>query len=94
MSTVSIEAIRQRVRGFLAENFYVPDLAKLEDGASLVERGIVDSTGILEVLGFIETTFEIHVEDAEAIPSNLDSIANIVAFVGRKLALPGSAVPA
>lgn len=79
------ELIRERVRAFLAENFYVPDMAKLEDDGSLVEQGIVDSTGILEVIGFLETTFEISVEDAEAIPANLDSVRNIVAFIGRKL---------
>lgn len=79
------ELIRERVRAFLAENFYVPDMARLADDGSLVEQGIVDSTGILEVIGFLETTFEISVEDAEAIPANLDSIRNIVAFIGRKL---------
>lgn len=79
-------AVRDRVRGFIAENFYVPDMAALADDQSLVESGIVDSTGILEVLAFLEGTFEIQVEDAEAVPANLDTVANIVAFVGRKLA--------
>lgn len=79
------DTLRDRVRAFIAENFYVPDMAKLADESSLVELGIVDSTGILEVLGFLETTFDIQVEDSEAIPANLDSIRNIVAFVGRKL---------
>lgn len=86
MSAANPEVIRERVRRFIAENFYVPDMETLADDASLVETGIVDSTGILEVLAFIEGTFEITVADTEAVPANLDSIGNIVAFVGRKLA--------
>jgi acyl carrier protein len=85
MTTLLPQAIRERVRAFVAENFYVPDMAALADHSSLVELGIVDSTGILEVIAFLESTFEIQVEDAEAVPANLDSIHNIVAFVGRKL---------
>jgi acyl carrier protein len=76
--------IRERVRGFIAENFYVPDAAELEDQTSLVERGIVDSTGVLEVLAFIEREFAIEVDDAEVVPQNLDSIQNIAAFIERK----------
>jgi acyl carrier protein len=85
MTTVLPQTIRERVRAFIAENFYVPDMAALADDGSLVELGIVDSTGILEVIAFLESTFEIQIEDAEAVPANLDSIRNIVAFVGRKL---------
>ncbi len=93
MSALLPEVIRERVRGFIAENFYVPDMARLADESSLVESGIVDSTGILEVLSFIESTFEITVEDAEAIPANLDSIRNIVAFVSKKVAARAAEVP-
>lgn len=92
MSGMAESAIRERVRAFIGENFYVPDMAKLGDGQSLVETGIVDSTGILEVLSFIEEQLHVEVADAEAIPANLDSIQNIVAFVGRKLAVPEEAV--
>lgn len=86
MTAMSPEMIREKVRGFIAESFYVPEMDKLSDQSSLVESGIVDSTGILEVLAFIEGTFGIQIEDAEAIPQNLDSIQNIVTFVGKKLA--------
>lgn len=81
-------SLRDRVRAFVGENFYVPDLAKLDDEGSLVESGIVDSTGILEVISFLEEEFHIQVENTEAVPANLDSIRNIVAFVGRKIAQP------
>jgi acyl carrier protein len=59
----------------------------LVDDESMLEKGIIDSTGVLELVAFIESTFEIKVEDEELIPENLDSIKNIVSFLGKKLAL-------
>ena len=84
MSRTPSNEVLARVRGFIVSNFYVPETQKLSDDESLVEGGIVDSTGILEVIAFIERDFDLHVEDAEAIPANLDSIKNIVAFVAAK----------
>jgi acyl carrier protein len=84
--------VRARVKSFVTSNFYVPDPGALADASSLIESGIVDSTGILEVIAFIEEQFEIHIEDAEMVPKNLESVDNITAFVDRKLAaLPPSA---
>lgn len=76
--------IKQQVRAFVASNFYVADPAMLLDGASLLDRGIIDSTGVLEVISFIEETFGITVEDSELLPENLDSIERIASFVVRK----------
>ena len=76
------------VRQFIAGSFYVPDPAALDDGASLLDQGIIDSTGVLVLTRFLEDSFGVTVEDAEMIPENLDSVARIVAFVGRKQA-PG-----
>jgi acyl carrier protein len=76
--------ITERVRSFITENFYVDDDAALSDDASLLEHGIVDSTGVLEVIAFIEDELEVTVEDSEMRPENLDSIANIATFVARK----------
>lgn len=78
--------IADKVRQFIKENFYAASSSDLTDDASLLDLGIVDSTGILEVVAFIEEAFEITVDDAEMLPENLDSIQNIVAFVGRKTA--------
>jgi acyl carrier protein len=75
---------KTRVRQFITSNFYVPDAAALADEASLLDQGIIDSTGVLELIGFLEDSFGVNVEDAEMIPENLDSVARIVAFVGRK----------
>lgn len=73
------------IREFIARNFYVPDQTVLTDEASLLDRGIIDSTGVLELIGFLEDTFSIKVEDAEMIPENLDSIGRIAAFVAKKV---------
>jgi acyl carrier protein len=77
--------IKQQIREFITSNFYVPDPAALDDKSSLLDRGIIDSTGVLEVIGFIEETFGIKVEDREMLPENLDSVERIVAYVSRKL---------
>lgn len=76
--------IKEKVRGFVTTNFYVPNPAELKDDDSLLDRGIIDSTGVLEVIGFLEDTFSITVADEEMLPENLDSITNISAFVARK----------
>jgi acyl carrier protein len=56
----------------------------LEVDTSLLDQGIIDSTGVLEVIGFIEETFGITVEDSELLPENLDSIQGIAQYVVRK----------
>ena len=78
--------IRSRVVQFVTTNFYVADGASVDDEASLLDQGIVDSTGVLEVITFLEEEFGIKIEDAEMIPDNLDTIGNITAFVTRKRA--------
>jgi acyl carrier protein len=74
----------EQIRGFLASNFYISDPGLLEDSTSLLDKGIIDSTGVLEVIGFLEETFGITVEDSELLPENLDSIQGIAHFVTRK----------
>ena len=76
--------IKEQVRAFVTTNFYVADPAALEDNASLLDRGIIDSTGVLEVIFYIEDSFGIAVEDSEMWPDNLDSIERIANFIARK----------
>jgi acyl carrier protein len=76
--------LKNRLREFVTSNFYVADPASLDAQASLLELGIIDSTGVLEVIAFIEESFDISVDDAEMLPENLDSIERIAAFVTRK----------
>jgi acyl carrier protein len=78
--------IKQAIRTFINHNFYVTAGFEANDRASLRELGIVDSTGVLEVILFLEDAFKITVEDAEILPENLDSIEAIAHFVERKRA--------
>jgi acyl carrier protein len=80
--------LKKQVRDFVTANFYVADPASLEDRTSLLDHGIIDSTGVLEVIMFVESTFGVTVEDSEMLPENLDSIERIAAFVARKTSQP------
>lgn len=80
---------RTEVRQFILTNFYVPPGETLEDSASLLDSGLVDSTGILEVISFIESHFGIKVADSEMLPENLDSVTRITRYVERKKAPQG-----
>ena len=78
--------IKTRVRTFIADNFdYRADASLLSETASLMESGLIDSMGVLELITFLESEFDIHVSDDEVLPENLDSISAIVALVDRKL---------
>ena len=79
-----LDTHRRQVREFLLSNFYVAEANSLEIDTSLLDQGIIDSTGVLEVIGFIEETFGITVEDSELLPENLDSIEGIAQFIMRK----------
>jgi acyl carrier protein len=76
--------IAGKVRTFITSNFYVPVPAELGDETSLLDSGVVDSTGVLEVISFLENEFGIEVADEEMLPDNLDSIAKIAAYVQKK----------
>lgn len=85
------EHIEQEVREFLRENFPLSaDEVVLAPDASLIEVGVIDSTGVLELIGFIEERYEIEVRDEEVLPENLDSIASITRFVGGKVGASAS----
>jgi acyl carrier protein len=77
--------IRQ-VRQYIVENFlFSEDVSLLDPDDSFLERGIVDSTGMLEVILFLEETFGIVVADDEMVPGNLDSAGRIASFLKRKM---------
>jgi acyl carrier protein len=76
----------ESVRTFIVTNFYVPETITLGDDTSLLELGIVDSTGVLEVTAFLESEYGIEVADDEFVPANMDSIKAIAAFVETKAA--------
>jgi acyl carrier protein len=74
----------ESVRKFVVENFLFGDGSGLEEGTSFLDSGIIDSTGILELVTYLEEAFEVTVEDDEIVPENLGSIANIASYLKRK----------
>jgi acyl carrier protein len=79
-----VSDVRQQVRAFIRENFMVAPTLELDDADSLLQLQIVDSTGFLELIHFIEATFAVPVADDEMVPENLETIDNIVQFIDRK----------
>lgn len=76
--------MKSKIRAFIVENYLFGDDDGLEESTSFLDEGIVDSTGILELINFISEEFCITIEDEELVPENLDSINNVTAFIGRK----------
>ena len=79
------QKIEADIRAFIKENFlYCDNADSLAGDVSMIEEGMIDSTGALELVGFLESHFGISIQDAEIIPENLDSIDALVAFVSNK----------
>ena len=77
--------MQQQIRSFILSSFlFSDDESKLKNNDSLLEQGIMDSTGVLELVGFLESQFGIKVADDELLPENLDSVDQIAAFIARK----------
>jgi acyl carrier protein len=76
---------KQAIREFVIENFLFGEANGLKDDTSFLEEGIVDSTGILELVTYLEDEFSITVDDDELIPENLDSIDNVANYLQSKI---------
>jgi len=78
-------AIRERLREFIAEAFLLGDGINFNDETSLLQNGILDSTGVLELVLHLEQMYGMRIADEEIIPENLDSIERLCSFVQSKL---------
>jgi acyl carrier protein len=78
--------MKDKIRAFIVENFLFGKADGLRYDSSFLDEGIIDSTGILELVSFLEEEYKMSVEDEELVPENLDSINNVVAFLERKTA--------
>ncbi len=77
--------IKETIKGFVIENFmFGSDQKEIGDDESFLESGIIDSTGVLEVVGFIEDEFDIEVLDEELIPDNFDTLTKLTTYVTNK----------
>ena len=76
---------RTELREFIVDNFMMgTDPNELSDSGSLLDLGIIDSTGVLELVGFLEEKYSIKVEDSDLVPENLDSIDNLTKYIQGK----------
>ena len=85
MKATDIKTMRQEIRQFILEAFLFGDESDpFTDSDSFMQKGIIDSTGVLELTSFLEEKYGITVQDEEMVPENLDSIDNLVKFLERK----------
>lgn len=75
---------KTKIRNFIVENFLFGDANGLADDTSFLREGIIDSTGILELVAFLENEFPITVDDEELVPENLDSINSLAIYLEKK----------
>ena len=85
MAPITETDIRAKLREFMKNNFLLGNDANLKDDDSFMNKGIVDSTGILEVVSFVEEAFAIKVADEDLLPDNLDSINNLIKYVTSRI---------
>lgn len=85
-------SLQEDIRSFIVENFLFGEEAGLSDDSSFVKEGIVDSTGILQLVSFIQEQYQIEVEDEDLTPENLDSVCRVTSFIQgkRRLGLDGA----
>ena len=81
-----MEELRAQLRQFIEDTFLMGVREPLADDASFLEHHVLDSTGFLELIAFLEDRYAIKIADDEMVPENLDSLDSLVAFVGRKRA--------
>lgn len=87
MAALEAGAVARAVTTFIVDNFLFGNAAEAPTpSASFMETGLIDSTGVLELVAFVESTYGIKVGDDELVPEHLDSVANLAAFVVRKAA--------
>ena len=79
------QTIEATISEFVQETFLIGQREALADDASFLEKGIIDSTGVLELVSFVEQTFGFSIGDEDLTPDNLDSINKVAAFIRRRL---------
>ncbi|MEI6267268.1 MAG: acyl carrier protein [Methylococcaceae bacterium] len=77
--------MKKTIRKYILENLlFTDDESTLQDDESFLDGGIIDSTGVMEIILFIEESFGFRVNDDEMLPANLDSVNNLATFIQRK----------
>jgi len=81
-----MQDVKNKVRQFLRDNLVMGGDVAIADGTSFMEAHILDSTGFIELITFVEETFGVAVDEEEMLPENFDSLANIDGYLARKRA--------
>ena len=82
---LEMSGVKNALRKLILEDYlFTDDESALSDNTSFLEEGILDSMGILEIIMFLDDNFDVKVADDEMVPENLDSIANLMAYIQRK----------
>ena len=82
---VAANTLAQQIREFIVENFLYGQDRTFKDDDSFLDEGIVDSTGVLQLVSHLGETYGVTIEDEDLVPENMDSINNVVAYLSRKL---------
>ncbi len=82
---VAVDVVREQIRDFLTVNFLYGEDTPLDDNASLMAQGVLDSTGVLELVLFVEETYGISVDEDDLQPEHFDSIASLTRYVGERI---------
>ena len=77
--------VLETVKTYVVENFLFGDDSRIGPATDFLENGILDSTGVLELVGFLEEKFGIQVEDDELVPDNMNSLEKITLYVSKKI---------
>jgi len=80
-----MDKTKEKIRAFMIENFLFGEDNDLKDDTSFLEEGIIDSTGVLELIEYLEEEFNLQIDDEDLIPENLDSLNNLEHFIARLL---------
>jgi acyl carrier protein len=88
-----VSQVKSEIQEFIVERFLLGNGTGLSAAQSLLDTGVMDSTGVMELVLFLEESYSIKVHDTELVPENLDSIDRIAAFVARKIQLVAGAKP-
>lgn len=77
--------IKNKVNKFIVQNFLFGEKGDLEDDTSFLENGIIDSTGILELIDFLENEFSLRIDDDDILPDNFDSVEKVVNYIAKRI---------
>lgn len=80
-----MDKVKEKVRAFIIENFLFGEDNNLNNDTSFLDEGIIDSTGVLELIEYLEEKFNIQINDEDMIPENIDSLNNLERFIGKLL---------